>query len=186
MPTDYKIKLLIATNIVTAIVAVIALIIALQVRSNTLNIAYVDNSRVLSEYNGIKEGTTLYKEKIGQWEANLDTLAADVDRDIKQFQADYEGMSAKERELTERLIKGKQESYFKYKEAIEDKSEEEDEKLTAAILNRMDSYLLEFGESHEYNFIIGITDAGNLLYARQGADITEQIITGLNNNYAGN
>ena len=185
MSKDSMIKLLVASNIITFIVAVIALTIALQVKSSSLNIAYVDNSRVLSEYNGIKEGKSLYEEKVGQWQANLDTLAADVDREIAKFRDDFDQLTVKERALTQELIKGKQDNYFNYKRAIDEKTGEEDEKLTRAILNRIDSYLLQFGESHEYNFIIGITSAGNLLYAREGADITDEIIEGLNNNYAG-
>ena len=183
--SNKRMKILTGVNLVLALISISALSVSIYVSTKNVNIGYVENNRVLHEYHGFIESSRLYENKLQQWKANMDTLEMEIDRDIKAYQQNFHTLSTKEKQLSEQLIASKKEKYYSYKSAVEEKAKEEDAKMTKALLNQIDSYLLEYGEDSEFDFIIGVTDQGNLLYARKNANITDEIIAGLNNKYEG-
>lgn len=180
-----KIKLLVISNIFTAIIAIAALMLAVFLYTQRTAIAYIDNTRVLTEYNGVKEGKKMYDDRVGQWQMNVDTLEVEIDADITSYKENFSKMTGKEKKITEELIKRKQNNYFSYKKAMEEKATEEDQKISEAVLNQINGYLLEHGKKNDYDLILGVTDMGNLLYAKEGLDITDKIIKELNSQYKG-
>ncbi len=148
-------------------------------------IAYVNNGRVLTEYNGVKEAKKVYETQFSQWQANLDTLSLQVRKDIEEFQRLKEGMSEAEMQLTQELIQRKQSELMSYKNALEQKASENDQKLSKEVLNQIDSYIQEYGKKQGFDYIIGVADNGNLLYAKIEYDLTDEIIKSLNERYEG-
>jgi outer membrane protein len=63
------------------------------------------------------------------------------------------------------------------------KAKEEEQKMTQTVLNEVNDYLKEYGEKHNYTFILGATGVGNIVYAKKSRDITEEILNGLNKLY---
>ncbi len=53
------------------------------------------------------------------------------------------------------------------------------------ILNQMNTYIQSYGKENGYTVVLGANGQGSLLYAEEGIDITEDIITYINNKYAG-
>jgi len=183
--SNAKLKLLIISNLITGVIAIAALVMVVIQKKHCPQIAYVNNAKVLSEFQGVKESTSQYQAMMQLSQANLDTLEREVDREIALYQKVASTIPPRERALREQIIGQKKENYFNYKQAIDEKLQKEDERLTAAVLNQIDSYLLEYGESHPYDFIVGINEQGNLLYGRDENDITDEVLAGLNNTYAG-
>lgn len=148
------------------------------------NIAHVENARVMAEYIAVKEASEEYNKRVEQWDANLDTLKSEIDRELLAL--NYEnGLSIDEKNRRYELIEQKKRNYFQYKEAIEEKKVTENQRIYESLMNQIDSYLLEFGEKSQFDFILGISGEGNLLYARKSSNITEEIIQGLNEKYQG-
>ena len=178
-------KRLFILNGILAVVSFTALAMSIFVYVSRPKIAYVNNTTLLNEYNGVKEGQRLFEEKLDTWKANLDTLETEINGHIEQYQRNYAEMSDSERQRTETYIKQKQERYFDYKENIESNAEEEDYRMTTQVVNQMNSQLVEHGKEQDYDLIIGVTEAGNVLYANEGMDITETVLTELNESYEG-
>lgn len=68
-------------------------------------------------------------------------------------------------------------------ETINKQSEEEDAKLSNAVVNEVNAYIKEYGKNHSYKIIIGANNSGNVLYAQDGVDLTQEVLTGLNLKY---
>ncbi len=124
-----------------------------------------------------------YQLKAGQWKANIDTLFAEVQNEIKSYEKESPGMSAKERELAMKLIDSKKQNFQQYQAAIEQKAKGEDEKMTSAIISEINGFIKTYGEKNDYKIIFGATDMGNIVYASDGIDLTEEITEALNERY---
>ncbi len=148
-------------------------------------LAYVDSNKLLNEYEGMKAARGVYEKKATAWQANIDTLTVEVQNAIKAYEKESRGMTAKEKSLSKELIKSKQEKLINYQRAIQDQSQQEDYKATQEVLADINAYLKEYGENHAYKIILAATDAGNIVYAQEGMEITEEVIEGLNKRYAG-
>ena len=68
--------------------------------------------------------------------------------------------------------------------------EEQEEQLTiqynTQIWNQLNSYIKEYGNANNYDFIYGVVGNGSMMYAREGLDITDDIIEYVNKTYEGN
>ena len=124
-----------------------------------------------------------YQKKANTWKANVDTLSLGLQNAIKQHEKEMAGMTAKERQLSEELLRTKQKQLMDYQQAIQNQAQQEDYAMTQKVVERMNAYLKKYGENHHYKIIFAANESGNIVYAQDGLDITETIIKGLNEEY---
>lgn len=172
-------------SVAALLFGIAALSFAIYNFSNAPKVAYVYNSRILNEFDGMKEGKRMYADKVKVWNGNVEELQKEVQNLLSQYEQNYKQLSKKEREETQALIEKKRGEYLNYKKVIDEKAKNEDVQMTTAILNQINSYILEYGKQQGYDYIFGVTDGGNLLYAKDADDITDKVLEALNNNYAG-
>jgi outer membrane protein len=55
--------------------------------------------------------------------------------------------------------------------------------MTEGVLNQVNSFIEEYSKNKGYDLVIGTTTSGNLLYAREYMDITDEVLKALNENY---
>ena len=48
------------------------------------------------------------------------------------------------------------------------------------MLEEVNAYLKQYGKAKGYTFLLGATDSGNLVYAAEGTDVSEDVLVGLN------
>lgn len=78
---------------------------------------------------------------------------------------------------------GKEQQLLRYRDAVQQQAQQENERLTKAVLDEINAYLKQYGKDHGYTFILGATDAGNIVYAAEGTDISDEVLKGLNSQY---
>ena len=148
------------------------------------SIVYVDSVKLMNGYTGMKVARKAYEEKTGVWKANLDSLKTELESKITDYQAKQTKLSAKERQLTEELLQTKQQQFINYQQIVSDKIQKEDETLTNTVLGKVNDYIKKYGEGKGYDIIMAATQYGNIVYSKKGKDITDQVLEGLNKEYA--
>lgn len=149
----------------------------------TMKVVYVDNGVLMTKYEGMKDARKEYEKKAAVWQANADTLVSEWEKELKSYEKERSRMSAKERELKEQLLGNKQQQITQYREAVQMKAREEEQKMTQTVLNEVNEYITQYGKRNRYSFILGATGMGNIVYANKSKDITEKILKGLNEVY---
>ena len=146
---------------------------------------YVDSARLVNNYEGMINARKDYQQKAVAWKANVDTLASEVQQAIANYEKESSKMSSKEKTLSQELIRTKQRQLADYQRAMNEKAAQEDQQLTAQVLEQVNAYIKKHGEQHNYKIIMAATEYGNIAYAKDGLDITDEVLEGLNNEYAG-
>lgn len=141
---------------------------------------YVDSAKLLNNYRGMKSARLAYQKKLNAWQHNIDTLQAEIDRENKAYKAEFSQMTEKEKDLSQALIQTKREQLARYQAAIREKAQEEDRKMTRAVLTEVNSFLRDYGKEKGYQIIWAATNVGNIAYAAEGLDITDQVLEKLN------
>jgi outer membrane protein len=165
------------------LLAVISVSVVLLTRSES--VVYVDSAKLLNNYKAMEAARATYQSKVTTWKANVDTLAGEVQKLAFKYEHESNAMSAKERSLSQELIRAKQKQLSDYQQAINAQAEQEDAKMTSDIIAQVNVYLKKYGEQHGYKIILAATDYGNLAYADPGLDITNEVLQGLNAEYTG-
>lgn len=153
--------------------------------ANKEKVVYIDSSKVINTYQGMVKARQEYQEKIAVWKANVDTLASEIQKEIRKHEKENAKMSSREKELSERLIQTKQQQLIDYQKAVNEKAEQEDVIATQKVVEEINAYIKAYGREHKYKIVLAATEYGNIAYAEEHLDITEKIIEGLNNKYQG-
>jgi outer membrane protein len=153
--------------------------------SNNQKVVYVNSSELTNNYNGMLDARAVYQKKVSSWKANVDTLASEVRQQIFRYEKESSGMTAKERQLSQELIRTKQKQFADFQQAMNSQAQQEDSKMTGEVVTQINAYLKKYGEAKGYEIILAATDYGNLAYADEELDITKDVLEGLNNEYGG-
>jgi len=148
-------------------------------------LAYVDSTKVLANYEGMKQAQKEFQAKAVTWQANVDTLGKELQESLSDHEKNLASMSKKEQELSTELLRTKQQQLRQYQQAISQQAQEEEIQATQVVLEEVNAYLRSFGKEQGYKIILAATDAGNIAYADEALDITDEVLEGLNKVYIG-
>lgn len=146
-------------------------------------IGYVRSSELVNKYAGMQEASVIYKKKMAQWQSNIDTLESDYQRSVGKYNLEFSKSSTAVRKEQEALLEKQRQNIQQYVKTLEDKARDEDQKMTDGVIHQINSFVEEYGKSHHYDFILGTTQQGNILYGAKAKDITEEVLEALNENY---
>ena len=144
------------------------LLVAASCTNKTINIAYVNPNKLLQGYHGAAAQHEVFAAKAKEWQQRVDSLSTD----IKALNTAPAAIRA-----------GKQQQLLRYRDAVQQQAQQENERLTKSVLAEINTYLKQYGKEKGYTFILGATDSGNIVYAAEGTDISEDVLKGLNAQY---
>jgi outer membrane protein len=154
-------------------------------KDNAQRIAYVNSGTLVNNYKGMVSAKKDFQQKLQAWKANIDTLGNEVQQRIFELEKNGSKMTVKEKKLSQELIRTKQDQFAQYQQAINAQAKDEEAKLTNAVIAEINSYLKKYGESKGYSIVMAATEYGNIAYGDENLDITDEVLTGLNNEYKG-
>jgi outer membrane protein len=165
------------------LLAVSSISIILSTRDE--RVVYIDSARLLNNYKGMEAARAAYQIKTNSWKANVDTLASEVQKLIFKYERESKSMNAKEQSLSQELIRTKQRQYTDYQQALTTQAQQEEAKLTGDVVTQVNAYLKKYGKEKGYKIILAATEYGNLAYADQALDITDEVLVRINADYIG-
>ena len=168
--------------------AVIAFIISLVTffySQNASKQVYVDVNKLLDGYKRTKIVRGEFEKKAKVLKSNIDSLVTDWQKELKLYEKERSKFSKKELELKQELLGNKQQQINNYQQAVQKQIQEEDKKATQTVINDINDYVKEYGKKEGYKIIFGASGSGNIMYADESADLTEEVLVGLNSEFEG-
>ncbi|WP_139926240.1 OmpH family outer membrane protein [Hymenobacter sp. DG01] len=132
-------------------------------------VRYINPTKLMQGYQGAIVKRAAFTAKAKTWQLNLDSLTKEL--------------SALPPSATQ-ARKAKEQQYLQYREALQQQAAAEQQKLDKEVLDEVNAYIKQYGKEKGYDFILGATDNGNIVYAAEGTDVTEEVLKGLNEQYA--
>jgi len=102
---------------------------------------------------------------------------------ISKYQLESASMSAGQKKEREESLRTQRQNVQNYITTLEKKAQEEDEKMTKAVINQINASIEEYAKSKGYDYVLGTTNEGNILYGVKSNDITDETLVYLNNQY---
>lgn len=168
-----------------AVLAILISIFSFFYHADSSELVYVDVNKLLDGYERTVAERTKFEEKASALQANVDSLISNWQEELKSYEKERASMSKKELELKQELLTNKQQQIGNYQQAIQKQIAEEDQKATQTVINDINDFVKEYGKKNNYRIIFGASGAGNIMYADEGTDLTEEVLAGLNNEYKG-
>ncbi|HVD97193.1 MAG TPA: OmpH family outer membrane protein [Cytophagaceae bacterium] len=166
-------------SIALIVLTVVVIGLSVLVLTKVEKIAYIDTGKLLEQS---KEMQVLKKEvekDQGIANANIDSLTTEFQESLKKYEKEQSKMTGKEKQLSQELLRGKQKQLIQYQQAVQQKTQSEEQKRTQEVLAAINAKIKEYGVKNGYKIIFA-TAAGNIAYADNTVDITEDIIKMIN------
>lgn len=157
------VKSLLMNNILKYLFCISLLLTTISCRHNLS--VYINQNKLGLSYHGAINKQQAFLTQAKTWQANLDSLSTE--------------MAA----LPPAQAKAKQQQFLQYRQAIQQKAQAEEARVNQEILAEINAYIKQYGKEKGYDFILGATDNGNIVYAAEGKDITDEVLAGLNKQY---
>lgn len=158
------------------ILAIIAIVILILSYLNSPKVVYIDSAVLMDKYLGAIEA----KEKIDleqeEWKNNILTLETELNQLNSDFIENGKNWSASTVEKKQQELEKKQQDYFRYRQAIEEKVAKRENEIMQPIFDQLNSDIKTYGKKKRYDIILGTISGGNILYSKQKLDITEDFL----------
>lgn len=139
-------------------------------------IAYIDLTKINSEFDMKKDLENRYKETVSIRTKILDSLKLEVLMLQKALE------NKKDEELYYRY-NVKKEEYLRKEEEFNTTNNDLSGKYSSDVWNQLNQYVTEYGKANGYDYIFGAAGNGSLMYANQNEDITNDVVKFVNLKY---
>lgn len=150
--------------------------------SGSLEIAYVNIDTLTQKYTWAKKYNEDIFAKRNSIERKYEAAAGNWQKKVMQFQEKGRmgNMSAQEIQSTEEQLGREQENIVKQREKELADLMEIDSKNNKKFTDDINNFIKEYNKDGKYKFIFSYVKNGNMLYADEAANITNDVVNGLN------
>ncbi len=147
---------------------------------NEQKTAYVDTTKLIKEYEEMKDVEQEFTSKSDEVKVQLDSLAQSFQTEVKDYQEKMAGMSAAQRKEIEDGLMQKQQAIQQQQQMMGNQLRQESDVVIDSIVTKVKDYVKDYGKKNNYTYIFGSNESANIMYAKEGLDITEEILEKLN------
>lgn len=152
----------------------------LYCRNQIPQIAFVDLNKVHDKFD-------LKIELEKEYEKTLDVRFQIIDSlefELEILSNQLKSLNVKNKEL-ENKYNLKYQDYLIKKQRLKEDNEAQVNKFDQQINIQLSQYVQDYGNQHNYSYIIGANGSGTIMYVKENKDITDEVIEFINNRYNG-
>ncbi|RYY19956.1 MAG: OmpH family outer membrane protein [Cytophagaceae bacterium] len=146
-------------------------------------IVYVESSKMLDGYQGMKDARKSFETKAKGWERQNQALVGSFRTAVEQYQKTAASLTPEQRAATEQKLQAQQQQGAVEQQKIQAQAQEAEAKLTQTVLESVNKKVEAYGKSHGYKMILIAAPSGTIAYGEKGLDITAPVLTYLNSEY---
>ncbi|WP_299332800.1 OmpH family outer membrane protein [uncultured Psychroserpens sp.] len=165
------------------ILSVLSVVLVLTSCQEQQKIAFVDNNKVVTEFQKKKDFEKRFQVKIDNFSKKADSLDKAIQMEAQLFQTKSATMSKKKAEAEYQLLIQKKQMQD-YQISVEEQNlKAEGQKQIDTLVKEVRAFVKDYGKKNAYTYILGANDAGSVLYGSEANDITQSVIEALNSKY---
>ena len=144
-----------------------------------VKLAYIKTGVLLNEYKGMKKASEQFNMDLQTVQANIDTLK----RRYEQLKMKESEIKPNEKTEWAKQLGVAEYEYNNYRTTAKQQMEERRNQLNTEVINKINSFIKDYGKENDYTLIFGSTDQGSILFGHEPHDITDIILKKLNEEY---
>lgn len=148
-------------------------------------IVYLNIDSVLNNYKMYSDIQDDLQIRLRTSEAQLASKEKTLRKGMEDFQYKYERqlITRAEAEKLQQELMQREQGLYQLQKNLQVELAELEQVAQRKVLNSIMEYLAGLEEADEFQFVLGTTFGGNILYANENLNITNAIITGINEKY---
>lgn len=152
-------------------------------QKETFKTAYIDTSVLMDKYEKFKDEDEKFKVKSQEMGRPLEAKLKVFQSEAANFRqnAQIKGMAWAQQKGAE--LQQREQQLAIEQETLLRQIQIESDSIRAGLINEVKDFIKNYGKKQGYDYIYGTGDAATVLYAKDGYDITEEILKELNDEF---
>ncbi|WP_127845994.1 OmpH family outer membrane protein [Psychroflexus aestuariivivens] len=142
--------------------------------------AYVDNTVLIQDYYKMESTEAKYEEKSKKMSDELDANVMEFQKEVQEFQKNEGSMSKAELEREQNRLMQKQQMLQQQQQQQSQALRQESDQAIDSLIKEVRDFVEDYGKENGYTYIFGSNESANIMYAKEGLDITDDILEELN------
>ena len=150
-------------------------------------IVYINMDTLLNNYTQSRELNEAFLKKLEANRTELNIKVKNFDREAAEFRNKVENNGFMTRERAEQAqmdLMIKQQNLQKLQQEMTENAQREQIEINRKLYDAITNFLTEYNKAKGFQLILSTTLGGNVLFAQEGFDITNEVVSQLNEQYA--
>lgn len=156
--------------------------------SGNIKVAFVNNDSILEHYDLVTKMRADLESKTKRLENEIASRQKAFEKDAAYFQDAVQKKSISEQSAQEIYAKlqEEQQKILEMRDRYASELQQNEMTMNVALLDSVMNFLNRYNQKYRFDYILGFTKGGNILYANDTLDITKDVIIELNKSYHSN
>ena len=149
-------------------------------------IVYINMDTLLNNYTQSRELNEAFLKKLEANRTELNIKVKNFDREAAEFRNKVENNGFMTRERAEQAqmdLMIKQQNLQKLQQEMTENAQREQMEINRKLYDAITNFLTEYNKTKGFQLILSTTLGGNVLFAQEGFDITNDVVNQLNEKY---
>ena len=149
-------------------------------------IVYINMDTLLNNYTQSRELNEAFLKKLEAHRTELNIPVKNFDREAAEFRNKVENGGFMTRERAEKAqmdLMIKQKNLKKLKKEMTENAQREQMEINRKLYDAITNFLTEYNKAKGFQLILSTTLGGNVLFAQEGLDVTNDVVNQLNERY---
>ena len=152
----------------------------------TQKIGFVDNSKLINEYQEKIDIQDKLQAKIKTYEAKRDSIRQAFQLEINEAELKSRKMSQADLQKLSQELQQKDQVIAQRDQFEQQQIAQESQAQNDSLIKKVRNFVKDYGTKNGYDFILGSNEAGSVMYGNETSDLTQVILEALNAAYKKN
>jgi len=162
---------------------VILLTVILVTSCQQQKIGFVDNTKLISEYQEKKDLETKLQTKIDAFQKRTDSLRQAFQLEINEAELKARKMSQENLQKLSQELQQKEQVLSQRVQFDQQQIAKESQSKNDSLIKKIRKFVQDYGKTNGYTFILGSNEAGSVMYGKDENDLTQTVLDALNKAY---
>jgi len=161
-------------------ILLIAIAVVTLQSCNQEKTAYINNTKVVSDFKEMKDAEAKWAKKNDELRADLQQKAVAFQKEVQDFEAKRASLSKNKFDELAASLQAKQQGLQREQQGKVQEIQQQSGAEIDTIVENVKKFIKEYGKKNGYTYIYGDTETSNILYGKEELDITDQVLKELN------
>lgn len=165
------------------ILSLAVVILTLGSCQQTQKIGYVDNVKLINDYQEKKDVEVKLQAKVTTYEKRRDSLSQAFQLELQDAEIKSRSMSPADVQKLQQEFQQKEQSIAQRLQFEQQQIAQESQAKNDTLVKKVKAFVNDYGSKNGYNFILGSNEAGSVMYGKAESDLTQTVLDALNAAY---
>jgi outer membrane protein len=154
-----------------------------ETNSNNFKTAYINTAEIIDKYEKFKDEDDKFKVKSEELGRPLEAKVRAFQAEAQNFRQNAQAKGPQWAQQMGAALQQREQQLGIEQNALIQQLREEGNILKDTLISEVKKFIKDYGKKKGYDYVFGTGDAATILYAKDGYDITKEVLKELNEKY---